>query len=71
MLKRITVFNAVFLYLLVFSFFSSIRVNAARISKGQVIKLISTQGTKKNYYFEGLSYELVNVDNDEELNLLN
>jgi hypothetical protein len=76
MRKRITVFKFVLICFFIFSFCSSIRVNALskegaeKISKKQVINLIKAQGAEKHYYFDGLSYQLVNVDNDEELELI-
>lgn len=36
------------------------------LSKASVQKLIETQGQEKNYYFDGLSFEEINLDEDAE-----
>jgi hypothetical protein len=41
----------------------------AFISKEEVITLIEEQGKASDYYIEGLSYELVNLDNDADLEI--
>lgn len=43
---------------------------SARISKKDVIKLIKEQGTKTSYYLDYLSYQLINVDNDDDLEII-
>ncbi|TCO67710.1 hypothetical protein [Marinisporobacter balticus] len=40
------------------------------ISKEQIINWIKVQGKNERYYYEGLSYELVNLDNDPELEVV-
>lgn len=46
-----------------------ININPSNISKEEVVKLIKTQTKKSNYYFDTLSYELVNLDNDSDLEI--
>lgn len=40
------------------------------ISEEQIRNLIESEGMKDNYYFGGLSYEIVNLDNDSELEIV-
>lgn len=40
------------------------------ISKEQLVNLIESEGKKDSYYFDGLSYEYVNLDNDPELEVV-
>ncbi|MDD2421033.1 MAG: copper amine oxidase N-terminal domain-containing protein [Heliobacteriaceae bacterium] len=39
------------------------------ITKPQVATLIQKQGKSNNYYYEGLSFELVNLDGDDDLEI--
>jgi hypothetical protein len=48
----------------------SIEMNPAKISKADIMNLIKQQGAESNYYFDGLSYELINVDSDEDLEII-
>lgn len=45
-------------------------VDPDRISKQFVSQLIEEQGEDTGYYFDGLHYELVNIDQDEDLEIL-
>lgn len=44
--------------------------NKQPVTKEQVSNLISSQGKTGSYYFDGLTYELVNLDNDEDLEIV-
>lgn len=81
MCKKYIVFHIVFIYLLIFSSYTIVKVNAygnhmdtnveeVKISKEDVIKLIKEQGKESNYYLENLSYQLANVDNDDDLEIV-
>ncbi|PAB58673.1 hypothetical protein [Anaeromicrobium sediminis] len=49
---------------------NNIKNNKDDISKEQIINWIEEQGEKDRYYYGGLSYELVNLDNDSELEVV-
>jgi hypothetical protein len=41
-----------------------------KMPKEEVIKLIKAQGSEGLYYFEGLSYKVVNIDEDKEFEIV-
>jgi len=49
---------------------TNIKNNKDDISKEQIISWIKEQGKEDRYFYGGLSYELTNVDNDSELEVI-
>ncbi len=50
--------------------YNNIKKNKHDMSKEQIIKWIEEQGENDTYYYDGLSYELANLDNDSELEVV-
>lgn len=49
---------------------ASVEDNEQYISEEKIINLIESEGMKDSYYFGELSYKLVNLDNDPELEIV-
>lgn len=83
MCKKYIGFQIVLIYLLIFSSYYPLKVTAfnnhidrnseviqSKISKEDVVKLIKEHGKESNYYLEHLSFQLINVDNDDDLEII-